>query len=175
MTNCNWLLHAEQAARCLELDTSRSLSTQDYYLLLTTDCTDAVILWFICSSGFLNYNLGQQPGLATCGFGVSNNRGQQPAASGLATTGVSNLRRRGRMRLISASEVAFSGFDKTWNLNLHLIIIAIRLSWVQIRWCPYEVVWKLKRYHVLWLLTGHICWKMKLNRSFVKKSCRPLN
>jgi len=40
----------------------------------------------------------------------------------LYRTGVGNL------RLFSVSGVALSGFDKTWNSNLHLIMSTVRMK-----------------------------------------------
>jgi len=34
----------------------------------------------------------------------------------------------GNLRLFSVSEVALSGFDKTWNSNLHLIMSTVRMK-----------------------------------------------
>ena len=41
---------------------------------------------------------------------------------------VGNLRLRCRSRLFSASEVALSGFDKIWNLNLFFNMVTIRIE-----------------------------------------------
>jgi len=55
--------------------------------------------------------------------------------------GVGNQWIRRRMRLFGSSEVTLSGFDKTWNLILHLLMITIRIKLSTINLWSYEVTW----------------------------------
>jgi len=78
---------------------------------------------FKTSSAFLERNLSV---LETCLCGLISKSSLQ------SRPGVDNLRLRSRVRLFSFSKVALSGYKK--NLELHLIIITIRLVTPMLLW-----------------------------------------